>query len=66
MIFCWLSIIISICTLILELILTFIDVEAHIHSFIGDDEIYILIGISIILLISGLIRNIKKDKELYG
>lgn len=64
--FCWLSIIISICTLILELILTFIDVEAHIHSFIGDDEIYILIGISVILLISGLIRNIKKDKELYG
>lgn len=66
MLFCWLSIIISICTLILELILTFIDVEAHIHSFIGDDEIYILIGISVILLISGLIKNIKKDKELYG
>jgi hypothetical protein len=64
--FAWLSLVLSTCTLILELIVTSVDEEARIHSFVGDDEIYILMGISVILLVLGLVRDIKKDKELYG
>ena len=64
--FGWLSFLVSSCTLILELVLTFVNEEAKIHSFIGDDEIYILMGISVILLVLELVRDYKKDKELYG
>ena len=64
--FAWLSLVLSTCTLILELIVTSVDEETRIHSFVGDDEIYILMGISVILLVLGLVRDIKNDKELYG
>ena len=64
--FSLMSLVVSVCTLVLELVLSMCDSEASIHSYIGDSEIYILMGISVVLLIIGLVRDVKRDKELYG
>lgn len=61
-----LSMLISIFDLVMVIISIFTDPESRLFNYFSDQEIYICLGISIVLLILGVINDTRKEKEKYG
>ena len=57
----FISLLFSLGTLITVLFMTYADAESHIFKFVGDTEIYVCIGLSILFIILGLLRDRRHD-----
>ena len=66
MMFYILSMLISIFDLVMVIILFFTDPESRLFNYFGDQETYICLGISMVLMILGVINDTRKEKEKYG
>ena len=57
------SLIISFSTLILSIIMTFLDPDSRFFNYFGDTEIYFCMGVSVAFMILGFIKDFRSDHQ---
>ena len=57
------SLIFSFITLAMAIAMAFIDPESRFFNYFGDTELYFLMGVSLVFLILGFIKDLRSDHQ---